>query len=307
MAVPDYYDRVNPDLLRVIPPKARVVLEIGCGTGAMAVPYKRLNPGGLYVGIEMNTEAAEVARSRIDRVVAGDIAAIEIDALGLDAESVDCLVFGDVLEHMLDPWAVLGRLSPLLRPGGQAVACVPNVQHWSILVGLLRGRWEYEDEGLLDRTHLRFFTIEGLTPLFAQAGLRVHDVHPRTFPNEQFQTFLQLMGPVAQAMGLDANQFAMRTGATQYIVRASRSDAPPRAVAIQTLIAEPLVCARVRVLEPDLFLGTIPGVRTVAATDPTKLAATPSRERKRSSSARGTSCPRVPRPRARPPFLASIT
>lgn len=271
MAVPDYYNRVNPDLLRVIPPDARVVLEVGCGAGAMAEQYRAINPGGRYLGIEMNPEAAAVAESRLDRVVAGDVAALDLRALGFEEGSVDCLVFGDVLEHMIDPWGVLKGLAPLLRPGGQAVACIPNVQHWSILINLLQGRWDYEDEGLLDRTHLRFFAAEGLKPLFAAAGLEVFDIRPRWWPSPEIDQFQQLMAPVVLAMGMNPEQFATRTKALQYVVRSVKAEEPPAKLAVQTLIAEPLVCARVRVLEPDLFLGTIPGVRTAAATDPAAL------------------------------------
>ncbi len=271
MAVPDYYNRVNPDLLRLIPPDARVVLEIGCGAAAMAEQYRRVNPGVRYVGVEMNPEAAEIAQSRLDRVIVGDVAELDDQALGLTEGSVDVLVFGDVLEHMLDPWAVLKRLAPLLREGGQAVACIPNIQHWSVIVDLLQGRWDYQDEGLLDRTHLRFFAAESLQPMFQAAGLSVFDVQPRYFPSDQYETFQKVMAPVVQMMGLDPTQFSMRTQALQYIVRSVRSTVPPRKIAIQTLIAEPLVCARVRVLEPDRFLGTLPGIRTVASTDPNHL------------------------------------
>ena len=269
MPLPDYYNRVNPDLLRVIPADAKAVLEVGCGTGAMASHFLAVNPSCRYVGIEMNSEAAEVAATRLHRVIVGNVETL--DPLDFEPESFDALVFGDVLEHMVDPWRVLNRLSALLKPGGQAVACIPNVQHWTMIIELLRGRWEYQDEGLMDRTHLRFFAAEGLRPLFANAGLQVFDVKPRWWPNPEMDAFHQMMIPVIQKLGLDPIQFAMRTSALQYIVRSVKAVEPPRKLAIQTLIGEPMVCARVRVMEPDRFLGTLPGVRTIASTDAKQL------------------------------------
>src|ERR1700757_5004802 len=108
MSIPDYYNRVNVDLLRLMPPDARVIVEVGCGAGALAAAYRRINPDVCYLGVEKAPEPAGVARQsgHLDRVFADDAETVEPASLGLTETEpiVDCLVFGDVLEHMVDPW-----------------------------------------------------------------------------------------------------------------------------------------------------------------------------------------------------------
>jgi glycosyltransferase involved in cell wall biosynthesis len=166
---------------------------------------------------------------------------------------------------MVDPWAVLQRQAAWLREGGAVLACIPNVQHWSMIVSLLRGLWRYQDEGLLDRTHLRFFTLDSIQELFTRAGLQIVDVQTRNLPGPDFQQVQQLFAPLVQALGQDPGRFAQQTAAFQYVVRAVKAAFAPKPFLVHTLLVAPLGCEHVRVHEPNRLLNTIPGVRAVAS------------------------------------------
>lgn len=149
------------------------VLDIGCAEGDLA---RALNRRGCRVsGIEMDRDSAALAEADLVRLVIGDVGRLDlVETFG--AGSFDAVVLGDVLEHLVDPDAVLRAAVPLLRPGGRIVISVPNVTHGALRLALLGGRWRYTAEGLLDRTHLRFFTRESFLEMVAAAGLRVVDL-----------------------------------------------------------------------------------------------------------------------------------
>jgi len=112
--------------------------------------------------------------------------------------------------------------------------------------------------------------LNSIKQWFVQAGLKIYEIQTRGRKEEHFQTFQQILAPVVQSLGLDAGQFAMQTGAVQYVVRALKSQYPRRLL-IQTMMMAPLACDRVRVLEPDRLSSTIPGVRTVSTVKTTDL------------------------------------
>jgi 2-polyprenyl-3-methyl-5-hydroxy-6-metoxy-1,4-benzoquinol methylase len=148
------------------------VLEVGCSTGYLTkVMVER---GCEVVGIERDPEAALAAEAWAERVVVGDI---DEGAVWNDVkdESFDVLLLGDVLEHLRDPLASLRHAVRKLKPSGYVITSLPNVAHGDVRLSLMLGRFEYNDTGLLDRTHLRFFTAETARQLHADAGLSIVD------------------------------------------------------------------------------------------------------------------------------------
>jgi O-antigen biosynthesis protein len=149
------------------------ILEIGCAGGATGKRIKELMPVQHYVGIEISEEAAAIARQHLDQVIVANIENTDLSTCGLVHESFDLILALDVLEHLYDPWDALSTLLGYLKPGGHVVASIPNIQNVSILRNLLKGVWKYEDAGILDATHLRFFAFDQISELFSGAGLTI--------------------------------------------------------------------------------------------------------------------------------------
>jgi SAM-dependent methyltransferase len=171
-----YFDRVRTEILPLLPAgSVDRVLEIGCGSGDTLAYLQASGRCRWTCGVELFAEAADTARGRLDEVYEGNIEQMELPIAPASLDVVLCL---DVLEHLIDPWAAAARLARLLKPGGVLIASIPNVRHFRVVMPLLvRGRWEYGQFGLMDRTHLRFFTERSATQLLQQAGLRVDAVH----------------------------------------------------------------------------------------------------------------------------------
>ena len=151
------------------------VLEVGCSTGALTERIR--GKGCMVVGIEVRPDAAAKARAFAEEVLVGDVERIP---LVWPPASFGVILLLDVLEHLVDPVAATRRLLPLLKPDGRVVVALPNVAHWQVRFRLLAGRFRYEDSGILDRTHLHFYTRKTAAELLAQSGLEIleEDVVP---------------------------------------------------------------------------------------------------------------------------------
>ena len=167
-----YFDNVRRDIAPLLPAQAGAVLEVGCGAGATLQWLQNEGRATRTVGIELFPDAAERARGRIDELLQGN--AETLLPAHLAPASFDLVLCLDVLEHMVDPWAFVTRMQALMKPGAVLIASIPNVRHLRVVLPLLlAGRWRYEESGILDRTHLRFFTHGSARALVSPPGLRV--------------------------------------------------------------------------------------------------------------------------------------
>lgn len=161
---------INFDLLAWVPDDAKKIVDVGCMLGQMAFACKEINPKVHYTGIEINPEYANVAATYCDEVFVEDIEKLTDYQLDYFAGS-DCWIFGDSLEHLRDPWATLAKVRKLISPDGCVLVCIPNAQHWSVQLKLLSGEFRYEDSGLMDKMHIRWFTKTTLFEMFAATVL----------------------------------------------------------------------------------------------------------------------------------------
>jgi len=178
-----YYENIRNDLIPLIPDSARCILEVGCAAGMTGRELKRRN-GAFVAGIELDADAADAARNVLDDVVQGDIEKMD---LPYSDASFDCILFADVLEHLVDPLSTLVKVRRLLKKGGTIVASIPNVQFHGVVHQLIEGNWTYQKEGILDETHLRFFTHKEIVKLFSQAGYSIEAVEEVLDP--QYEKF----------------------------------------------------------------------------------------------------------------------
>jgi 2-polyprenyl-3-methyl-5-hydroxy-6-metoxy-1,4-benzoquinol methylase len=168
-----YFATARNDILPYVPGAVSRVLDVGCGTGATVALLRQQHRLEWTGGVEIHGPSAAEAEKVLDRVWASAIedADLESEIAGNSLDLVLCL---DVLEHLVDPWNAVKRLSALLKPGGAMLISLPNVRNWKFIKNLLfKGDFRYRDAGLLDRTHLRFFVRDTAIELATSGGLQL--------------------------------------------------------------------------------------------------------------------------------------
>jgi 2-polyprenyl-3-methyl-5-hydroxy-6-metoxy-1,4-benzoquinol methylase len=163
------------DIVALTPTDALHVLDVGCASGGFGKQLKTANPERQVWGIEPHPDAAQQARQHIDEVITGFFP----DDLPAGTPKFDLITMNDVIEHLEDPWSALRACHNHLSPDGRVLASIPNVRYWTLVYELvIRGRFAYTDTGLMDRTHLRWFTRSTMLEMFEDCGFVVESVAP---------------------------------------------------------------------------------------------------------------------------------
>jgi len=166
-----YYHSQRPEMLKYVPDTARHILEVGCSEGNFCQALNR--PDREIWGVEINPEAAQIASKVCHKVLIGDFDAI-FDQL--PANYFDCVIFNDVLEHLYTPWETIKKVKLLLSPSGVLVSSIPNFRYIANLITevLIEGEFRYKPEGgILDDTHMRFFTSKSICRMFREQGYEI--------------------------------------------------------------------------------------------------------------------------------------
>jgi 2-polyprenyl-3-methyl-5-hydroxy-6-metoxy-1,4-benzoquinol methylase len=211
-----YHHYERPEVVDVVRPAGRRILDVGCAAGAMGALMVRRGAREV-VGLERHPGAVAEARVRLTAVCEVDLESLV--ELPYPDGHFDCMVFADVLEHLRDPQDLLSRLRRYVAADGCIVCSIPNVRHESVLMPLLLdGKFTYQDEGVLDRTHLRFFTAHEILGLLGAAGfelageVRVNRTRP--------SPWLDTVADVVRRLGGDDHRYREEATIVQYILRA---------------------------------------------------------------------------------------
>lgn len=154
------------------------MLDIGCATANLGELVKQMHPHCRVIGVEPNRAMAKAAEKKIDQVLCQKFEDVDFDKAGIAHHSIDTVVIADVLEHLYNPWQLMTGLRRLLSPDAQIIISIPNTRHLGLMKALIDdGQWSYAEKGLLDITHIRFFTLREMATFLEQTGYRVEHVN----------------------------------------------------------------------------------------------------------------------------------
>ena len=193
------------------------ILDVGCGTGGLVRRLREDFCRAIFDGVEVNADACQEARPGFDRLFTGSIE--DYLATEFPPRTYDYIILADILEHLLDPWTVLAALLQGLKVEGRLVVSLPNVGNYTVIYNLLQGRWEYDEAGgLLDKSHLRFFTLQDAQKMLQRAGYQIDEIRSTRSPHHEL---IDRMADFVATLGGDPKQFREEAQVFQYIFIAS--------------------------------------------------------------------------------------
>lgn len=213
-----FHENLNSAVLDLIPINASKVVDVGCMNGVLAREFRKINPAVHWTGIEINKNYAELATRHCDNVLNVDIEENNPEFF-LKFKDVDCWIFSDVLEHLYNPWKVIENIRRIIPERGCIVACIPNAQNWQVLSKLASGNFDYEESGLMDKSHIRWFTKKTFFEFFENTSFRivegryVYDKIPKTETLEIVKSLSKLYYDNNDVTDVDIT-------AIQYVIRA---------------------------------------------------------------------------------------
>jgi 2-polyprenyl-3-methyl-5-hydroxy-6-metoxy-1,4-benzoquinol methylase len=199
-----YYNFPREEMLVYLPKEAKTVLEVGCGQGTFAAQIKAYNNAEVW-GIEYMKEEGDLAKDILDKVFIG---AVEDYINDMPDNFFDAIYFNDVLEHLAYPDAVLRDLKPKLKKGGLIISSIPNLRNFRVLKMLvIDGDWDYAEHGVMDKTHLRWFTKKSIVKMYEGLGYEIVS-HKGISPSKSLKPFLYNIPLFFTAMDMKYTQFA---------------------------------------------------------------------------------------------------
>lgn len=185
-----YYVEERRDLINLIPKDSKNILDVGCGQGFLGKALKKAKKHITIWGIEIDPENSKIAAKNLDYCYVGDVE--EINLRNFNLPIFDCLIFADILEHLKDPWKVLKKFRDYLDPRGRVICSIPNIRHYKVIKDLLRNRWFYREEGIMDEDHLRFFSMGTIKRMFIMCGYQIETIK-RNKKASSLMTFLNAL------------------------------------------------------------------------------------------------------------------
>ena len=184
-----YYNQANEFLISLIPDGPNVIMDLGCASGQLGQKLLEMNKAVELVGVEIFVPAAREASKYYDFIHVGDIEELNLDY----NEHFDVVICGDILEHLKEPYKVLKKIHCWLKNGGRIICCIPNIRYWRIWRDVIfKGIWEYSNEGILDYTHLRFFTTRSFKKMLVGTSFLVEHEELRIADGPKQQAFNRL-------------------------------------------------------------------------------------------------------------------